>query len=47
MTKQLIIKRPVNAINQLPAHKAEEISDFVDFLMKQYGIIVCQKVSGS
>lgn len=36
MTKQLIINRTVNAINQLPQDKAEEISDFADFVLKCY-----------
>ncbi len=36
MTKQAIIERTVNAINQLPADKAEEISDFADFVSKRY-----------
>ena len=36
MTRQLIIERTVNAINQLPADKAEEISDFAEFVIKRY-----------
>ena len=36
MTKQLIIEKTVNAINQLPEDKAEEISDFADFIAKRY-----------
>lgn len=36
MTKQAIITRTVEAINQLPEEKAAEISDFVDFLLKRY-----------
>ncbi len=36
MTKQLIIQKTVNAINQLPENKAEEISDFADFIAKRY-----------
>ena len=36
MTKQLIIQKTVNAINQLPEDKAEEISDFADFISKRY-----------
>jgi hypothetical protein len=36
MTRQLIIDRTVKAINQLPEDKAEEISDFADFVMKRY-----------
>ena len=36
MTKQIIIERTLNVINQLPEDKAAEISDFADFLFKRY-----------
>ena len=36
MTKQAIIERTVKIINQLPEPKAEEISDFADFVIKRY-----------
>lgn len=36
MNKQAIIERTVKAINHLPEEKAKEISDFADFIMKQY-----------
>jgi hypothetical protein len=36
MTKQAIIERTLKAINQLPEDKAEEISDFADFVIHQY-----------
>lgn len=36
MTRQVIIERTLQVINQLPEHKAEEISEFADFLMKRY-----------
>lgn len=36
MKKKSIIEKTLYAINQLPEEKAEEISDFADFLMKQY-----------
>lgn len=36
MTKQAIIKQTVEAINQLPENKAEEISSFISFLIKRY-----------
>ena len=36
MTKQAIIKRTVDVINRLPDNKAEEISDFADFVIKRY-----------
>ncbi|MBK9220491.1 MAG: hypothetical protein IPO16_00005, partial [Saprospiraceae bacterium] len=36
MTKQAVIERTVKIINQLPESKAEEISDFADFVIKRY-----------
>jgi hypothetical protein len=36
MTRQAIIERTLKAINHLPEEKAEEISDFAEFMMKQY-----------
>ena len=36
MTRQAIIERTIRAIKQLPEDKAEEISDFAEFMMKQY-----------
>ncbi len=36
MTRQVIIERTIKAINQLPEDKAEEISDFADFIIKRY-----------
>ncbi|MFZ4057233.1 MAG: hypothetical protein ACOYKE_03810 [Ferruginibacter sp.] len=36
MTKQIIIERTLKVINQLPEDKAEEISDFADFVFKRY-----------
>ena len=36
MTKQAIIERTLKAIHQLPEDKAEEISDFADFIMKKF-----------
>lgn len=36
MTKQAIIEHTIKVINQLPEDKAEEISDFADFLFKRY-----------
>jgi hypothetical protein len=36
MTRQAIIERTLRAINQLPDDKAEEISTFAEFVMKQY-----------
>ena len=36
MTRQTIIERTLRAINQLPEEKAEEISTFAEFIIKQY-----------
>lgn len=36
MTRDAIIKRTVEIINQLPQEKAAEISDFADFVIKKY-----------
>ncbi|HMG15581.1 MAG TPA: hypothetical protein VK590_09050 [Saprospiraceae bacterium] len=36
MTKQAIIERTIKIINQLPQDKAEEISDFADFIIKRF-----------
>jgi hypothetical protein len=36
MTRQAIIERTLKAIIQLPEEKAKEISDFAEFIMKQY-----------
>ncbi|MEP6947828.1 MAG: hypothetical protein ABI863_01075 [Ginsengibacter sp.] len=36
MTRQKIIERPIKAINQLSENKAEEISDFADFVTKRH-----------
>jgi hypothetical protein len=36
MTKQAIIDRTVRAINLLPADKAQEISDFADFIFMRF-----------
>ena len=36
MTRQAIIERTLKAISQLPEGKAEEISDFADFVIKRF-----------
>ena len=36
MTRQSIIERTMNALNQLPEDKAEEVSDFAVFVFKRY-----------
>ena len=36
MTRQAIIERTVQILNQLPQEKAAEISDFADFVHKKH-----------
>lgn len=36
MTKQALIERTVKALGQLPVEKLQEVSDFTDFVLKQY-----------
>ena len=36
MRKKAIIQHTLNIINKLPDEKAEEISEFADFVMKRY-----------
>ena len=36
MTRQAIIERTIRVINQHPEDKAEEISDFADFVIKKF-----------
>jgi hypothetical protein len=36
VTRQAIIERTLKAINQLPNDKAQEVSDFAEFIMKQH-----------
>ena len=36
MTRQTIIERTIQAISRLPEVKAQEISDFADFISKRY-----------
>lgn len=36
MTRQAIIEKTIQAINQLPEDKALEIFDFANFIMKKY-----------
>ena len=36
MTRQAIIERTVEVINQLPQDKAAEIKDFADFMIKKH-----------
>jgi hypothetical protein len=36
MTKEKLIEKTIEVINQLPSEKAEEIYDFADFLLKRF-----------
>ena len=38
MSKKEIIEKIINAINQLPQEKAEEISNFTDYIYNQYEV---------
>ena len=43
MTKEAIIQKTVSTLNFLPQEKAEEISDFADFILKKYEEQILQK----
>lgn len=43
LTRQSIIQKTVNAINQLPPDKAVEISDFAEFLIRKYDDVILTK----
>lgn len=43
MTRKAIIERTIKVINLLPDDKAQEISDFADFLIKHYEEIQLSK----
>ena len=36
MTKEAIIQKTLEALKVLPKEKAEEVSDFADFLLRKY-----------
>ena len=35
MTRKLVIEKTTKNLDKLPDHKVKEVSDFVDFLLKQ------------
>ncbi len=43
MTKEAIIKKTLKTLNVLPAEKAEEVSDFADFILKKHEEYILQK----
>jgi uncharacterized membrane protein YgaE (UPF0421/DUF939 family) len=43
VTKEAIIQKTIQALKSLPQDKAEEISDFADFLLKKYEEQTLQK----
>ncbi|MEO6330593.1 MAG: hypothetical protein ABIO55_16790 [Ginsengibacter sp.] len=43
MTREAIIQKTVQALTILPADKAEEISDFADFMLKKYEELTLQQ----
>ena len=36
MTREIIIEKTIKVINQLPENKAEEISNFADYLFREF-----------
>lgn len=43
MTRKLIIEKTMAALQKLPDHKAQEVADFADFIMKKYDENTIQK----
>ena len=43
MTKETIIQKTLEALKILPKEKAEEISDFADFLLRRYEALSLQQ----
>lgn len=43
MTRQAIIERTLNVLNRLPEEKAQEISDFAEFVASRYEEYVLTK----
>ena len=43
MTKEAIIQKTLEALKILPKEKAEEISDFADFLLRRYEALSLQQ----
>lgn len=43
MTRQAIIQKTVQALQILPQDKAQEISDFADFMLRKYEDLILQQ----
>lgn len=43
MTREAIIQRTIQALKALPTEKAQEVSDFADFMLKKYEEVVLQQ----
>jgi hypothetical protein len=43
VTKKAIIQKTVEVLNMLPANKAQEVSDFADFVLKKYENLSLQR----
>jgi hypothetical protein len=43
MTREAIIQRTIQALEALPKDKAEEVSDFADFMLKKYEELTLQE----
>lgn len=36
MKRKIILERTINSLRKLPNHKLDEISDFIDFILKKH-----------
>jgi hypothetical protein len=43
VTRETIIQKTIQALKALPKEKAEEVSDFADFMLKKYEEITLQQ----
>ena len=43
MTREAIIQRTIQALKVLPEEKAQQVSDFADFMLKKYEELILQQ----
>ncbi len=43
MTREAIIQKTIQALQNLPEDKAQEVSDFADFMLKKYEDFILQQ----
>jgi hypothetical protein len=43
MTREIIIQKTIQALKALPTEKAQEVSDFADFILKKYEELTLQQ----